>query len=149
MFRRSFSRRARDITPRRYPASVRARSNPPSLSPSVVLRDFHMSVRGWFGGRMRTFFIPYLTSCIIFMLNRGEMVFFRSRKRDSQGKGNLLLREARDIYIILLQFVLTVCRHVFRNHSVQKRRILFFLCACVCTCINALLEIINCTNEQF
>jgi len=78
-----------------------------------------MSVRGWFG-RIRTFFIPCLAPCIIFMPNCEG--FFGLRKRDFQGRENLLLRERQDIHIILLQFVLTVYRLVFRDSFRDKKR---------------------------
>lgn len=47
--------------------------------------------------------------------------FFQPRKRDFQGRENLLLRERQDIYIILLQFVLTVYRPVFKESRGRKR----------------------------
>lgn len=78
----------------------------PSLVFSVVQGTegfLHGDVGAWIAWRMRTFFIPCLASCIIFMPNRGEMVFFRTRKRDFQGKENLLLRE-RDKTSILFCF---------------------------------------------
>lgn len=98
---------------------------PPSLSVLVwVLRDLRTAMFGaWVAWRMRTFFIPCLASCIIFMPNRGEMVFSAAVSVTAGEKEIYYLRgKRRDIYIILLQFVLTVYRSVFRVCRGKKKR---------------------------
>lgn len=84
-------------------------------------------VGAWIAWRMRTFFIPCLAPCIIFMPNRGEMVFFGRGNRNCQGKGNLLLKgkETRHLYYFasIRLDSLQVCFRVCRG---KKGKMVFF-----------------------
>lgn len=81
-------------------ARVRARSSLTFCISMSTEGSSYGDVGAWVAWRMRTFFIPCLASCIIFMPNRGEMVFFGRGKRNCRREGNLLLKgkETRHLY---------------------------------------------------
>lgn len=104
-------------------ARVRARSSLTFCISVSTEGSPYGDVGAWIAWRMRTFFIPCLASCIIFMPNRGEMVFSTAVSATAGEKEIYCLRgERRDIYIILLQFALTVYRSVFKVCRGKKKR---------------------------